>query len=60
MCHNSAGENLSDILQDAVRLNTYTLEIAKIIYHLIVEEYDGETLSLEEEITKVVKKDDLK
>lgn len=43
-----------------MRLNTYILEIAKIIYHLIVEEYDGETLSLEEEIIEVVKKGDLK
>ena len=51
---------MSAILQDAVRLNTNTLEIAKIIYHLIVEVYDGEILSLEEEITEVVKESDLK
>ena len=55
--HNSAGENLSTILQQIVRLNTSTSEIAKINYHLIVEEYDGETLTHNEaaKITELVK-----
>ena len=43
--HNSAGEDLSSILQETVRLNTSTPETAKTNYHLIVEEYDGETLT---------------
>ena len=57
VCHNSAGENLSAILQETVRLNTNLSENAKINYHLIVEEYDGETLTRDEaaEITKSVR-----
>ena len=57
MCHNSAGEDLSSILQETVRLNTSTSEIAKTNYHLIVEEYDGETPTNDEaaKITKSVK-----
>ena len=56
--HNSAGEDLSSILQETVRLNTSTSEIAKTNYHIIVEEYDGETLTHDEaaKITKSVKK----
>ena len=55
--HNSAGEDLSSILNETVRLNTSTSEIAKTNYHLIVEEYDGETLTHDEaaKITKLVK-----
>ena len=58
--HNSAGRNLSAILQETVRLNMSTLAIAKTKSHLIVEEYDGETLSLDEaaKITKLVKSGD--
>ena len=57
LCHNSAGENLSVILQNTVRLNMNTSEIANINYHLIIEEYDGETLSRGEaaKITKLVR-----
>ena len=61
VCHNSSGENLSTILQQLLRLNTGTSEIAKKSYHLIIEEYDGETLSYDEatKITKLVKGSDL-
>ena len=57
LCRNSAGENLSTILQETVSLNTGTSAIAKITYHLIIEEYDGETLTYDEaaKITKLVK-----
>ena len=57
LCHNSAGENLSAILQDTVSLNMNTSETARINYHLIIEEYDGETLSHVEaaKITKLVR-----
>ena len=56
VCHNSDWENLSSILQETVRLNTSTSENAKTSYHLIVEEYDGETLTHEAaKITKSVK-----
>ena len=55
--HKSAGENLSSILQETVRLNVSTSEIVKTNYHLIVEEYDGETLTHDEaeKITKSVR-----
>ena len=43
---------MSVILQETVRLNTNTSKIAKTNYHLIVEEYDGETLPNDEEITE--------
>ena len=61
VCHNSRGENLSTILQETVKLNTSRSEITKTNYHLIVEEYDGETLTHGEaaKITKVVKDGDL-
>ena len=49
VCHNKAGKNLSVMLQETVRLNTSISEIAKTNYHLIVEEYDGEMLSNEEQ-----------
>ena len=57
LCRNSEGENLSAILMETVRLNASTSEIAKIIYHLIIEEYDGETLTRDEaaKITELVK-----
>ena len=42
-----------------MRLNTNTSKIAKTNYHLIVEEYDGETLSYDKEITEAVKGSDL-
>ena len=51
--HNSTGENLSEILQETSRLNMSTSEIAKIKYHLIIEEYDGETLC-NDEATKII------
>ena len=58
--HNSAGKNLSVILQETVRLNMSTSQRAKANYHLIIEEYDGETLSHVEaaKILKLIKKDD--
>ena len=58
VCHNRAGENLSEILEETVRLNVSTLNTAKINYHLVIEEYDGETLTQDEadKITKLVKK----
>ena len=61
VCYNSARENLSTILQETVRLNTNTSEMAKTNYHLIVEEYDGETLTRDEaaKITEVVQGSDL-
>ena len=51
----STGENLSAILQETVRL------ITKANYHLIIEEYDGETLTYDEaaKITKLFKENDL-
>ena len=54
--HNSRGENLSDILQEIV-----VSKEAKTNYHLIVEEYDGETLTRKEaaKITELVKYSDL-
>ena len=60
-CHNNAGGNLSAMLQETVRLNGNTFEIAKTNYHLIVQEYDGETLSYDEaaKIKKVVNESDL-
>ena len=61
VCHNRAGENLSEILEETVRLNMSLSSIAKINYHLVIEEYDGETLTHGEadKITKLVKKTDL-
>ena len=61
VCPNSAGENLSAILQETVSLTKSTSEIPKTNYHLIIEEYDGETLSNDEaaKITKLVSGDDL-
>ena len=58
VCHNRAGENLSEILEETVRLNVSTLNTAKINYHLVIEEYDGETLTQDEadKITKLIKK----
>ena len=55
VCHISAVEHLSAILQKTVRLNTNTSEIVKINYHLIVEEHDRETLLYDEKITEVAK-----
>ena len=55
VCHNSARGNLSTILQETMRSNTNTSKIAKTNYHPTVEEYDGETLSYDEEITELVK-----
>ena len=59
--HNSRGKNLSAILQETVRLNTSTSEEVKTNYHMIVEEYDGETLTQNEaaRITKLAKGNDL-
>ena len=61
VCHNNTGENLSVMLQETVRLNGNTSDIAKTNYHLIVEEYDGETLSHDEtaKIKKVVNESSL-
>ena len=60
MCHNR-GENLSAILQEAVRFNRSISEEAKRNYHLIVEEYDGEMLTHNKaaKITEIVKGSDL-
>ena len=62
VCHNSGGKNLSAILQETVRLNKNTSKKAKTTCHLIIEEYDGETLSDVEaaKITELVKNRDLK
>ena len=56
VCHNKAGVKLSLILEETVKLNLNTLETAKIIFHLIIEEYDGETLSVDEaaKVTELV------
>ena len=43
MCHNRGG-NVLLILQEKMALIRKTSEEAKTSYHLIVEEYDGETL----------------
>ena len=57
LCRNSGGQNLSAILQDTVSLKMCKPETAKTNYHLIIEEYDGETLSHDEaaKITKLVR-----
>ena len=59
--HNSRGENLSAILRETVRLNMRASMEAKTNYHLIVEEYDGETLTRNEaeKVTDLVKRSDL-
>ena len=59
--HDSRGKNLSAILQETVKLNTSTSEEVKTNYHMIVEEYDGETLTQNEaaKITKLAKGNDL-
>ena len=55
--HNSAGKNLSAILQETISLNEGTSEKTKANYHVVVEEYDGEKLSNDEaeKITKLTK-----
>ena len=62
LCHNSTGESLSAILQETVRLSMSTKKMVKTNFHLIIEEFDGETLSHNEaaKITKLVKGDNLK
>ena len=57
LCRNSAGQNLSAILQDTVSLKMSKPETTKTNYHLIIEEYDGETLSHDEaaKIKKLVR-----
>ena len=62
VCHNSRRENLSEILAETVRLNTSTSKEGKTNYHLIVEEYDGETLTYNEaeKITELVEGRDLR
>ena len=59
--HNSAGENFSVILQEIVRLNMSISKTVKTNSHLIIEEYDGETLCHDEaaKITKLVERGDL-
>ena len=61
VCHNSAAKNLSTMLQETVKLNPTASKIDKTNYHLIAEEYDGETLSHDEaaKITEVIKGSDL-
>ena len=61
LCRNIAGQNLSAILQDTVSLKMSKPETAKTNYHLIIEEYDGETLSHDEaaKITKLVRESGL-
>ena len=48
VCHNSAGENLSAILQKTGRLKSKIRPLKITNFHVIVEEYDGETLTQEE------------
>ena len=62
LCHNSTGESLSAILQETVRLSMSTKKMVKTNFHLIIEEFDGETLSHNEaaKITKLVNGDNLK
>ena len=57
--HNGRRENLSAILEETVLLNASTSQ-AKTNYHLIVEEYDGETLTHKEaaKIENLVKRND--
>ena len=61
VCHNSKGENLSAIVEGTVLLNTRTSDEIKVNYHLIIKEYDGETLTHNEakKKTKLVKGSDL-
>ena len=61
VCHNRSGENLSAILQETVRLNMNASQITKTNSHLIIEEYDGETLSRDEaaKIMKLIKSSNL-
>ena len=61
VCHNLSGENLSAILQETVRLNMNASQITKTNSHLIIEEYDGETLSRDEaaKIVKLIKSSNL-
>ena len=61
VCHNKAKKKLSEIFEETVRLNMNKLGVAKINYHLVIEEYDGETLTHDEadKITKLVKNTDL-
>ena len=61
VCHNSRGESLSTILQDTVSLNKNAFNTAKINYHLIIEDYDGETLTNNEaaKVTELVETTDL-
>ena len=60
MFYNKRGEYLSAILPEKVRLNRSTSEEAKTNYHLIVEEYDRETITHNEAaiITELVKSSD--
>ena len=57
LCRNRLGENLSVILQQTVRLNMGLSANDKTLYHLIIEEFDGETLTRDEaaKVTKLVK-----
>ena len=59
--HNSAGQHLSAILQEIVTLNMRVSKTVKTNSHLIIEEYDGETLCLDEaaKITQLVERGDL-
>ena len=41
VCHNNAGENLSTILFKIA-------QVKEIIFHIVIEEYDGETLTKDE------------
>ena len=54
--HNSAGQHLSAILQEIVTLNMRVSKTVKTNSHLIIEEYHGETLCLDEaaKITQLV------
>ena len=57
VCRNNEGRNLSAILDETRRLNLNATENSKTNYHLIVEEYDGETLTYVEavKITGLIK-----
>lgn len=46
--HNQAGENLSTILHQIAELRKKRMEIAKVTFQIVVEEYDAETLTQNE------------
>ena len=61
MFYNRRGENLSAIPPEKMKLNRSISEEAKTNYHLIVEEYDEETITHNKaaKITESIKGSDL-